>query len=197
MLSSSIKKIYSLFIDTHDDYLRIGLYRNEEIINKIIKKSEQSHSTLTMPSIEKILKTENITVQNLKEIFVVNGPGSFTGVRIAVTIAKTLAFTLDIPIKTITSLQVKALSSTLKEEKLVVESDKNGSYICEFNAENKKIGEYRYLKNKDFKEYLVHKDITIIEDEDIDFNALYSSFKEISPTKVHEVKPLYIKNIDL
>ena len=95
MLSSSVEKSYSLFIDTHDDCLRIALYRNEEIVNKIIQANEQSHSTLTMPSIEKILKEENITVQNLKEIFVVNGPGSFTGVRIAVTIAKTFAFTLS------------------------------------------------------------------------------------------------------
>jgi len=197
MLSSSLEKIYSLFIDTHDDYLRIVLYRNEEIINKIIKQSEQSHSTLTMKSVEKILKEENITVQNLKEIFVVNGPGSFTGVRIAVTIAKTLAFTLNIPIKTITSLQVKALSSTFKGEKLVVESDKNGSYICEFNAENKKVGEYRYLKNKEFAEYISDKGITIIEDEEIDWSAIYSYLKEMPATKVHQVKPLYIKNIDL
>jgi len=197
MLSSSLEKIYSLFIDTHDDYLRIVLYRNEEIINKIIKQSEQSHSTLTMKSVEKILKEENITVQNLKEIFVVNGPGSFTGVRIAVTIAKTLAFTLNIPIKTITSLQVKALSSKFKGEKLVVESDKNGSYICEFNAENKKVGEYRYLKNKEFAEYISDKDITVIEDEEMNWNNIFSYLKEMPATKVHQVKPLYVKNIDL
>jgi len=197
MLGGSVEKNYSLFIDTHDAYSRIVLYKNEEVIKKIIRKSEQSHSTLTMPSIEKILKAASITVQNLKEIFVVNGPGSFTGVRIAVTIAKTLAFTLNIPIKTITSLEVKAISSPLKGEKLAIESDRNGSYICEFDANNKPIGEFRYLKTSEFEEYLLNKDITVIEDEDIDFNALYSYLKEVSETKAHEVKPLYIKNIDL
>ena len=197
MFGGSIEKIYSLFIDTHDAYIRIALYKNEEVLKKIVKKCEQSHSTITMPLIEKTLKEANITVQNLKEIFVVNGPGSFTGVRIAVTIAKTLAFTLDIPIKTITSLQVKAVSSTFKEKKLVVESDKNGSYICEFNADNKETGRYRYLKNNDYAEYILHKNLTIIEDENTDFEAIYEYLKKVKPTNAHKVKPMYVKNIDL
>ena len=58
---------------------------------------------------------ELIDEQKLDEIIVVNGPGSFTGVRLGVTIAKTLAYTLNIPIKTISSLEVSSISNNAQK----------------------------------------------------------------------------------
>jgi len=53
----------------------------------------------------------DIAKDEITKIIVVNGPGSFTGIRIGVTIAKVYAWTLKIDITTITSLEAMALSS--------------------------------------------------------------------------------------
>ena len=52
----------------------------------------------------------NIELKNLSLLLVVNGPGSFTGIRIGMTIAKIIAYSLNIPIKLIDSLLIKALN---------------------------------------------------------------------------------------
>jgi len=195
MCSSTIE--YSLYIDTHDNFLRLVLFKNGKVSRKLIKESEQSHSTNTMPGIESLLKDENIKVNDLNEILVGNGPGSFTGIRIAVTIAKGLAYTLSIPIKTITSLKALAVGSNLRENKLAVVSDRNGKYIGEFDSNNNEIDEIKYLKNLEFDDYVKNKNIQIVENIDLDFETIYNYLRDEKVTNVHEVKPFYVKNIEV
>jgi len=97
--------MYTLFISTYDKLINISLLKDGKLKSTIEEISKQNHSILVMPMIDNILKSNKITTSDLNEIIVVNGPGSFTGVRIGVVIAKTLAYTLNIPIKTITSLE--------------------------------------------------------------------------------------------
>ena len=111
--------MYSLFIDTHDKDIVITLFKDGKVLSSNIKTSERHHSDFTMPMIDNILKDNKLNVHDLGELLVVNGPGSFTGVRLGVTIAKTLAYTLNIPIKTITSLETLAISNDSKQDKLV------------------------------------------------------------------------------
>ena len=112
--------MYTLFISTFDKLITIGLLKNGEVLDKKIKESDKNHSIYVMPMIEEILRVNEISTSYLNEIIVVNGPGSFTGVRLGVTIAKTLAYTLDIPIKTITSLESYAVSIESSGNKLEV-----------------------------------------------------------------------------
>ena len=90
--------MYSLYIDTHDKEIVLCLYKDGKVLDKNIKNSTRNHSDYTMPMLKELLDNIGITVKDLNEILVVNGPGSFTGVRIGVTIAKTLAYTLNIPL---------------------------------------------------------------------------------------------------
>jgi len=95
--------MYTLYIDTHYINLVIALYKD----NKVIAKKELSsnkHSSYTVPTINDILKEKNITIKELNEVIVINGPGSFTGVRIGILLAKILGYTLNIPIKSISYL---------------------------------------------------------------------------------------------
>ena len=127
--------MYTLFISTFDKNIQIGLLKDDEVINHEIKESINSHSIYTMPIIKELLDNNNLTTKDLKEIEVVNGPGSFTGVRIGVTIAKTLSYTLNIPIKTISSLECYALSSKMGK-KLVTLKDIKGVYYGLFDEQN-------------------------------------------------------------
>ena len=103
--------MYTLFISTYDKLITIGLLKNGNLLDFKEIESNQNHSSFNIPTIENILSTNDINTNYLNEIVVVNGPGSFTGVRLGVTIAKTLAYTLDISIKTITSFECIAIST--------------------------------------------------------------------------------------
>lgn len=189
----------SLFIDTHDKEIIITLFKNGKVLEANLKSSERHHSDFTMPMIESVLKNNNLTVHELDEILVVNGPGSFTGVRIGVTIAKTLAYTLNIPIKTITSLECLAVSSNIKEKKISIIRDVKGVFCSLFDENNNLIAEPSYMTNSNFDEYIKNNDIklkAIIEESSYDFEKIYSQFNTIEQQNAHEVKPIYIKEIE-
>lgn len=87
-----------LIIDTSDNKkIIIGL----EIDGKkeiLISKSKNIRSQKTLLLIEKILKDKKIPVNELSEIRVNKGPGSFTGLRVGISIANAISFFLKIPI---------------------------------------------------------------------------------------------------
>ena len=114
-----------LFIDTHAELITVALKTKDNLFIKT-KESEYSHSIYTMPMIEELFKENNLNVKDLKKIIVVNGPGSFTGIRIGVSIAKTMAYALKIDINTISSLTAYLISSDLNENKKAVIEDNKG-----------------------------------------------------------------------
>ncbi len=187
----------SLFIDTHDAEILIGLFEDDELIDQRQKVSSRNHSDYTMPMIDDILKSNNLNVHDLNTILVVNGPGSFTGVRLGVTIAKTLAYTLNIPIKTITSLEAYAISYGSSKEKLVAIHDVKGVFGALFTSDDELVGDFFYKSNDEFKKYLdeEHLEDKIIPNE-IDLVKVKKYMNNLEPTIAHKVNPLYIKVIE-
>lgn len=99
----------TLFIDTSTDTLTVGIIKNNILLDESTTSSSE-HSKYTLVEIEKILKKNNILPTEVNKIMVINGPGSFTGVRIGVTIAKTYAWALNIKVIPISTLKAYALS---------------------------------------------------------------------------------------
>lgn len=189
--------MYTLFISTYDKLITIGLLKNGEVLTKLEKISNQNHSTMVIPMIDEILKTNNIETDSLNDIIVVNGPGSFTGVRLGVTIAKTLAYTLNIDIKTITSLASIAVSTNKETNKLVTISDSKGKYIGYFNKNNELIEDYKYLNNIEYEEYIKDKTEYLIDYNTFDLESIYKYLKNKESINPHLVNPIYIKGIEV
>ena len=127
-MAREVVTLYTLFIDTHDKNVLIILYKDGKIINKENLETKNKHSEVTMLTIDKVLKTSEVDVSQLGNIIVVNGPGSFTGERIAVTIAKTIAYALSIPVRTIDAVTVLALGVD-GDKKIVSLEDRNGAQL--------------------------------------------------------------------
>lgn len=174
----------TLFIDTHLFDLHIILFNNNEILREKHIMDKKNNSTLLMPSIKEVISDDTFD-----EIIVVNGPGSFTGVRLGVTIAKTLAYTLDVPIKTVTSLDLMAYSNN--KDGIYAFSDNNGYYIGKY--ENNSHEEYFYLNNKEYENFA--NDNNVITDVKINYQNVLNSLKNINSINPHAVKPIYVKLI--
>lgn len=183
--------MYTVLIDTHSDSVNIILYKEEKIVTKTEVVAEKSHSITTIPYLIDTLKNAGIEVTELNEILVINGPGSFTGVRIGVTIAKTLAYTLNIPIKTMSSLLIKAVSFS-HETVRIVEREKNGVFLGTFDKNNQLVNEYTYENNSQYEPNPMD-----VENVTIDYEKVIKFAKNLESTNPHAVKPLYVKIIEV
>lgn len=99
-----------LAIDTSNFVLGISILDEDKIVGEYITNLKKNHSIRAMPAIEQLMKECDVKPQDLTKIVVAKGPGSYTGVRIGVTIAKTLAWSLNIPLVGVSSLEVLAAS---------------------------------------------------------------------------------------
>ncbi len=189
--------MFSLFIDTHDALITLALYKDGKFVDKKQKESTMHHSDYIMPMLVELLNDNNITVHDLSEILCINGPGSFTGVRLGVTIAKTLAYTLNIKIKVATSLEMYAVSSNIEGNKLAIIKDLKGAFGGLFDKDNNLNGEYFYMNNSEFNEYVEKNNFeSIIVENNIDFDKIYDLFSTKQEEIAHKVNPLYIKVIE-
>jgi len=182
----------SLLIDTHDKSVLLAIYENDILIEKIEKNEQKDHSTICIPTLIQILSQAKIDIKEIDDIIVVIGPGSFTGVRIGVTIAKTLAYSLNIPIRTITSLELYLPIEKEYEYLSIVE--KNGYFIGNINN-NGLINEYEYLKTNEYEQFLKNHKIKNAEEINIDSIAKYAHQK--SAVNPHLVNPFYVKKIEV
>ncbi|MFJ8065060.1 tRNA (adenosine(37)-N6)-threonylcarbamoyltransferase complex dimerization subunit type 1 TsaB [Psychrobacillus sp. NPDC096426] len=97
-----------LGIDTSHTPLAVAVVKDGQVLAEYKSSLKITHSIGAMPAIEELLKKANIKPNEIDAIAVAQGPGSYTGVRIGVTIGKTLAWTLNLPIVSVSSLQVLA-----------------------------------------------------------------------------------------
>lgn len=93
-----------MIIDTSSEWCLVGLTDGTAVIEEevFLHRNELSHSLLV--SIEKVLTKANVSKKELKAIAVGIGPGSYTGTRLGVAVAKSLAFALGVPLKSFCSL---------------------------------------------------------------------------------------------
>jgi tRNA threonylcarbamoyl adenosine modification protein YeaZ len=97
-----------LAIDTSTDFCSIGLSREGEMVTELTWHSGQNHTVELVPNIDRLLNQTNTSSRDLKVIFIARGPGSFNGLRVGMSTAKGLAFSLNIPLVGIGTLEVEA-----------------------------------------------------------------------------------------
>ena len=97
-----------LGIDTSNSPLAIALMSGDTVLIEETTNLKINHSLTAMPAIEEMMKKAKVTPKELTHIAVAEGPGSYTGVRIGMTIAKTLAWSLKLPLHMVSSLKVLA-----------------------------------------------------------------------------------------
>lgn len=118
-----------LAFDTCLDKTYVTLYNGKEFQNKIIlSEGKNYHSAFLISTIVEMLKTNNLTPNDLDCIATDIGPGSFTGIRACTTVARMLGQQLNIKVVGVSSLEI--LSRILGENDLVtLDARKNKAYV--------------------------------------------------------------------
>lgn len=119
----SLRMPLILSIETATPVCSVAIHRGSNLVAHAEFHVDKVHATALTPTIEFVLQQCGIRKQELSAVAVSKGPGSYTGLRIGVAVAKGLCFTLDIPLIGIETLEAMALG-------MVPLAAKDNSLIC-------------------------------------------------------------------
>lgn len=193
--------MYQLLLDSSNIFLSVGLAKNGKVVDKISYEAWQRQSEMMVTEVDNILKRNNVDKSELDGVVVGIGPGSYTGVRIGVTIAKTIAYALHI------KLYAKSSLSLLKHREIPT--------ICVFNARSgrsyfavyegkKQIEKDTVLENekvldyiKNHPGYLVNGDTNQLGLESGEFDIIenLADFDKNEEVDVFRLNPVYLKDL--
>lgn len=145
-----------LAIDTSINYCSVAIYKKKYLFS-LSKKSEKEHTKKILPMIQKILFQTKIKFKELNYVAFSRGPGNFTALRIASSIAYSLSISLKIPIISVSTLAIMAEKAWRKYQKRKV--------IVALNAQKTKIYWAKYIRNK--KSVWMGEDTESLLDKDI------------------------------
>ena len=142
-----------LTIDTSTDTASIAIVQNNEVLAESAWRCQQNHTVELLPHLAQLLNETKVALQSTSCIIVAKGPGSFTGLRVGISTAKGLAFSLGIPIIGISTLEVEAYQHA-----------ETGLPICPiFNAGRAEIATAMYQKKRNKWCQLVAEHITTVD----------------------------------
>jgi tRNA threonylcarbamoyladenosine biosynthesis protein TsaB len=97
-----------LSIDTSTPICSVCISDSQSILGEYVTRSSITHSERLMPAIEFLFSHLDWGIDELDGLAVINGPGSFTGLRISLSVIKGLAFALKVPVVAVNALEVAA-----------------------------------------------------------------------------------------
>lgn len=198
----------SLIIDTSSYELNIAIIKNSEIIVSHSEKNDNKLSERIFNIIENLFSTSRINIYDIDNIFVATGPGSFTGIRVGLTIAKVLAWTLKKPLIPISTLELLASTNTDKEYIVSIINDRDGFvYAGIYDNDLNNVFSDRYLMYVELlKETNNYENIEFVSFDEINkfvvkpvanLVKIIDKHKSDDVINVHHVNPNYIKKIEV
>jgi len=193
--------MYTVLLDSSNTNLSVGLAKDNLLLECISYEAWQQQSEHMIPELNKLLEKYRVNKSEIDAVMVAKGPGSYTGVRIAITIAKTIAVALNCKLYAASSLRV--------------EKDGKNPSICLINARSGRsyIGAYedkstlledQVMKNDDVLKYIAsHPSYSVCGDvkylglENKETNNilellnLKDALEDVNPLSL---KPVYMKD---
>ncbi len=127
-----------LALETSAKSVSTAISENGTILASAYQNTGLTHSRTLMPLVDGMLRSADLTIQDMDLVAVANGPGSFTGLRIGVSAAKGLAWTLDVPCCGVSTLLAMAQNLRHMDAQIICAMDarRQQVYNAVFRAEN-------------------------------------------------------------
>ncbi len=191
----------SLLIDTSQNNMVVSIVEDNNILYKFEELIEKDMAAKILPIIRDGFRSVNFDINDIDKIFIVNGPGSFTGVRVGVTIAKTMAWSLKKYIIPISSLELMATTKTSKKYLVPLIDARRGNvfagiYDRDLNIIKKdsliSLEELTSNLNEDY-ELISYDDIKNSLKPSLDILKIINKYKSDTGVNPHNLNPNYLK----
>lgn len=192
----------TLLLDSSNTSLSVGIESKGELLGFISYEAWQAQSEHMIPEIDNLLKKCSLTRKDISGVVTSIGPGSYTGVRISLTIAKVIALCLDVPIYPVSSLRV--LKDNDKPSICLINARSGRSYFGVFEkdkvivSDTIKTNEEVLAYIKEHPSYSICGNVSYLGYKNLDTNIclqMVSLLKSLSPFENSlALKPVYLKD---
>lgn len=186
----------TLCMDTSHTWLVIGLIKDDQVIGKVQEKCWKKQSEKLFPRLTALMNDCHLQPEDIDQIVISKGPGSYTGVRIAMTVAKVFCAMADKPIYTVSTL---LLYAGKKNCRVVTDARGKRVYTCLF-FDGKALEEERAveIENLEIGDVNIVGDGTLVGRQD-EWPDIVDNFLELKDEwekhdNVHLVVPEYLKS---
>lgn len=193
----------SLIMDTSNQYLMVALYEDGQCLESIQELGSKRQSENAIPYLELLLKKYHKELLDIDEMIITRGPGSYTGERVAMTIAKTLSVISPIKMKVISSLAAYAGFNKCVS---VIDARSQKVFVCAYeNGEARMqeqlilVSEFEELMKK-YPGYSVVGQSEIVgyknQEVDLAYNMHELAKREAPIENVDALVPRYLKDVE-
>lgn len=199
----------TLYLDTSSSWLYTGIVEDEILIDCVKEKLDKDLSSFSLPKIVEMLEKNDIDKSSIDRMIVVTGPGSFTGIRIGLTIAKTWAWAKQIEIIPISSLEAMALSGKAAAYFIpMIDARRNYYYAGIYDKKGNVVWNDRHILLSEFhKELENYSDCKIISQEEVplslprenydpDILRIVTQVASRPSVNAHSLEPNYLKQTE-
>lgn len=193
----------SLCMDSAYKQLVLGLYKDKELLAGISLEAFKKQSETIFVELNRLLKETNLDYKDIDRVIITKGPGSYTGIRIAMTIAKVLCSQMHKELYTISTMQLYA--GIEKQANVILDARSQRAYVA--HVEDGQIqGNIQILTLDEVKEFIETNPGILLGDadlmeQDVQKVDFLKNFIELEPyyekvENIHALVPDYLKESD-
>ncbi|WP_415980467.1 tRNA (adenosine(37)-N6)-threonylcarbamoyltransferase complex dimerization subunit type 1 TsaB [Faecalicoccus pleomorphus] len=193
----------SLCMDSAYKQLVLGLYKDQELLAGISLEAFKKQSETIFVELNRLLKETGLDYKDMDRVIITKGPGSYTGIRIAMTIAKVLCSQMHKDLYTISTMQLYA--GIEKQANVILDARSQRAYVA--HVENGQIqGNTQILTLDEVKEFIETNTGIVLGDadligQDVQKVDFLKNFIELEPyyekvENIHALVPDYLKESD-
>ena len=192
-----MKKSYKrLVIDSATKYLYIALFDDENAIGSFYEAGNNDHSVKLMTEIERLFKASSLKIDNIDEIIIGIGPGSYTGLRIGVVVAKMFGWNNKILVKTISSLAL--IASSYNGDKLIIpeiDARRGNSFLGLYINKGKRLEIVKKEELTNLEEYkkLIKLEFEVVSFGEPNISKILNSELLTVVEDIHSLNPNYLR----
>jgi tRNA threonylcarbamoyladenosine biosynthesis protein TsaB len=186
----------TLFFDVSTNVMYVGLAKDDILVDYSIRFATKDHAKYLVDRIDQVLKRNKLRFDQIDELIIGYGPGSYTGIRIAVVVGKMLAYAKAVKLRTVSSL---FFMTSGYEGRVAALIDARRGYVFSAVYENgETILEDDYRKLSDLKEdsMYVKAQTVFIDDRSFLVNPKRLREKSVEVTDVHGLVPNYLRKTE-
>lgn len=189
------KLLRQLVIDTATNYIYLSLVIDGEEKQSIYEEGINNHSVTIIPYLESLLKKESIELKDINQIIIGIGPGSYTGVRIGVTVAKMIGYLNKIDVYTVSSLALIASYSDSEYVLPLIDARRNNAFMAVYQNANRelKLVEADCLENVEIFQERINYDFTVVNKGKPKIKKILDSKLLNKVDDIHSLTPNYLR----
>lgn len=191
-----------LFIDTSNSFINIYIVKDNSILaHKKVETLKDMANTI-IPLIRDLFNEVNFKINDVDKIFVTLGPGSFTGIRLGITVAKTISWSLSIPVYPISTLEYLASINTKCDKIISIIDARRGNVFAGFYDSNlckldiEKLVRYESLDISDDNIVVSYDGVYDSSVSNVDILKLINKHLDDKAINPHELIPNYLKKTE-